>query len=137
MVGDKQTNSSPYMQGDNSSYGDTPSHTRIEPYTTGQPESKFIKDIDNSCKKNNHLTQSQNSKELVGEHGEPINDTLRLSLKNGKKPLVLVEQGIRSGTKERVESGSKGKISQSPIIHCLNLIPVNKILTESLFKEIK
>ena len=110
MVGDKQTNSSPYMQGENSSYGDNPSHTRIEPYTTGQPKSKFIRDIDNSARKQNHLTQSQNSKELVGEHGEPINDTLRLSLKNGKKPLALVEQGIRSGTKERVESGSKCKI---------------------------
>jgi hypothetical protein len=108
MVGDKQTSLSPLMHDDTSSYGDAPSHSRIEPYTLGQPKSKFIRDIDEATRKNNHLIQSQNSKELIGEHGESINDTLRLSLKTGKQPLVLVEQGIRSGTKERVESGLKG-----------------------------
>lgn len=111
MVGDKQTTQSPYVQGDHSSYGDPPSHTGIEPYTSGQPKSKFITDIDNSTKKNNHLGQSQNSKQLVGEP-EDGSDNLRISLKKRTKPLVLVEQGIRSGTKERLDishSGSKGK----------------------------
>jgi len=110
MVGDKQKNWSPYIQGDNSSYGEAPSHTKIEPYSLGQSKNKFIRDINNSSRKNTHFTQSQNSKELVGEHGKPIPDTLRLSLKKGNRPSVLLEQGIRSGTKERIDSGSKGKI---------------------------
>lgn len=116
MVGDKQTNSSPYVQGEHSSYGDPPSHTRIEPYSSGQPKSKFIRGLNNSNRKNNHQAQSQNSKELVGEHEDNINEHLRISLKKRNKPLVLVEQAIRSGTKERLDishSGSIGKSSYS------------------------
>lgn len=118
MVGDKQTNSSPYAQGEHSSYGDPPSHARIEPYPSGQQKSKFIRGINNSNRKNNHQAQSQNSKELVGEHEDNINEHLRISLKRRNKPLVLVEQGIRSGTKERLDishSGSKGKLSYSSV----------------------
>ncbi len=114
MVGDKQTNSSPYVQGEHSSYGDPPSTTAMEPYSSGQVKSKFVRDIDNSGHKNNPLAQSQNSKELVGEHEEQYNEPLRISLKKRHKPLVLVEQGIRSGTKERLDishSGSKGKFT--------------------------
>lgn len=113
MVGDKLINQSPFVQGDNSSYGSPPSQATLEAFHSGQAQSKFIRDISTANQKNNYQAQLQNSKELVGEHRDNINDPLRISLKKRKKPLILVEQGIRSGTKERLDishSGSKSKL---------------------------
>lgn len=66
------------------------------------------------ARNDNHLLQSHESKELLGEQADPPQDSLRMSLKNGKKPSMLVEQGIRSGNKERLDSGTKGNTANYP-----------------------
>lgn len=109
MVGEKQETETPYMQEGRSPYGDASSHVSMKPYSMGQPKNKFMADVERSSNPDEEqMMYSSNSKELVGENGEPVPDTLRLSLKSSKKPNVLVEQGIRSGQKERLDSGTKG-----------------------------
>lgn len=110
MVGDKLEAETPYMQERRSPYGEAPSHVNMKPYTMGQPKNKFISDIENAAYQGEDKTMfSNNSKEMIGENGTAVPDTLRLSLKSSKKPIMLVEQNIRSGHKERLDSATKGK----------------------------
>ena len=112
MVGEKQSSPSPYTREEKShcSYSSKKaiSHTRIEPYTVDQPKSKFIQDIDKSASKKNILEKSRVSQEATNGINESGGDMVRISLKNNNNPLAFVEQGVRSGTKERLDSGSKG-----------------------------
>ena len=114
MVGEKQSCPSPYTREEKSKYSYSSkkaiSHTRIEPYTVDQPKSKFIQDIDKSASKKNILEKPRASKEPINGINESSKDIVRISLKNSGSPLTFVEQGVRSGTKERIDSGSKGKI---------------------------
>lgn len=110
MVGDKQETETPYMQERRSPYGEPSSHVNMKPYTMGQPKNKFITDIENAAYQGEEKAMfSNNSKELMGENGNAVPDTLRLSLKTSKKPIMLVEQNIRSGHKERLDSANQGK----------------------------
>jgi hypothetical protein len=53
--------------------------------------------------------KSHNSKESMGEHETQLSDNLRLSLKNGKKSILLAEHGIRGGINKRLENEAKSK----------------------------
>lgn len=104
----------PYAYEENSSRSQMAWRTGTEAYNLTKAKSKFIREMDNSSRKRGHYINVQSSKDLVPETDDP----LRESFKGGTKPLVLVEQGIRSATKERVESGTSG---ESFIIFCCNM----------------
>lgn len=72
-------------------------------------KSRLIRDSDTSGRKSSKIMKSHNSKESMGEHETQLSDNLRLSLRNGKKSILLAEHGIRAGINKRLENEAKGR----------------------------